>query len=256
VPSPRDPHDPHFEVDRQDNLTLLALGEQVGADFDAHVGTCDRCQAELTELSRTVRLARESTDLRADRDAPPDSLWPAIAAEVAAERPADGLRSALRRRPGRSVPGRSVPGRPGRRTRVRAALVAAVVVAAAGVGYAAGRHSSAGGPSLTARATLAQLPGGPAATGSASVLRSGEGLMLTVRTENLPLRQGYYAVWVADASLDRMVNVGVLDGDGDGSFALPAGIDVRSYDVVDISAQDFDGNAAHQQSVLRGGLTR
>ncbi len=37
---------------------------------------------------------------------------------------------------------------------------------------------------------------------------------------------------------------------------LESTIDLRSYSVVDVSAQDFDGNPAHKDSVLRGTLTQ
>jgi DNA-directed RNA polymerase specialized sigma24 family protein len=36
----------------------------------------------------------------------------------------------------------------------------------------------------------------------------------------------------------------------------PAGIGLRAFDVVDVSAQNYDGNPAHQRSVLHGRLTR
>ena len=35
---------------------------------------------------------------------------------------------------------------------------------------------------------------------------------------------------------------------------VPARIDLGVFDVVDVSAQDYDGNPAHKQSMLRGPL--
>jgi hypothetical protein len=51
-----------------------------------------------------------------------------------------------------------------------------------------------------------------------------------------------------------MVAVGTLGDDDRGSFTVPAGLDLTAYHVVDVSAQNYDGNPAHQQSVLRGQL--
>ena len=72
----------------------------------------------------------------------------------------------------------------------------------------------------------------------------------------LPLRQGYYEVWLFNPSSNQMVAVGTLADNGTGSFPVPAGLDPHAYHVVDVSAQDYDGDPAHKQSVLRGQLTQ
>ena len=42
-----------------------------------------------------------------------------------------------------------------------------------------------------------------------------------------------------------------------GTFTVAGSIDLRSYDVVDVSAQDYGGTTVvHQQSVLQGPLTQ
>ncbi|MEO6702894.1 MAG: anti-sigma factor [Jatrophihabitantaceae bacterium] len=245
MPSPRDPHDPRFDLDRQDNLTLIALGERVDDEFVRHQTDCPRCQAELAELTATVRLARLAARDVAQAD-PPARLWNAIAAEVAAAESAD---------PTERVAPLS-PIRPARRWQLALAAAAAVLVAASS-GFLIGRHSDRSGSSVAANAKLVQQPGGPAdVSGAASVIRSGSGLLLKVSTSSLPYRTGYYAVWVYDPAVNRMINVGALDASGRGTFTLPAGVDIRNYDVVDVSEQDFDGNPAHKQSVLQGGLTQ
>ena len=53
-----------------------------------------------------------------------------------------------------------------------------------------------------------------------------------------------------------MVAVGVLGADSKAALALPPTLDLRTYHVVDISLEQYDGNQAHSQvSVLRGTLT-
>ena len=55
-------HDPRYELDRVESLSLLALGEQIDADLDGHIDECPDCQAELAALRRTVALGRYSVE--------------------------------------------------------------------------------------------------------------------------------------------------------------------------------------------------
>jgi hypothetical protein len=51
--------------------------------------------------------------------------------------------------------------------------------------------------------------------------------------------------------------VGTLGDHGGGTFTIPAGIDLRDYHVIDVSAQDYGGaTVQHGQSVLQGPLTQ
>ena len=66
--------------------------------------------------------------------------------------------------------------------------------------------------------------------------------------------QGFYEVWLISPDVTHMVSVGVLQGTT-GDFALPQGIDLRQYPLVDISIQTYADNGAHSgKSVLRGTL--
>ena len=101
------------------------------------------------------------------------------------------------------------------------------------------------------------MPAGPStAHGTATVTQTPDGLTLNVAARQLPLRQGYYEVWLYDPTANQMVAVGTLGAGGDGVWTLASTIDLRSYSVVDVSAQDFDGDPAHKDSVLRGALTQ
>ena len=65
----------------------------------------------------------------------------------------------------------------------------------------------------------------------------------------------YVEVWLIDpdSGLEKMVSLGSIDGDG--SFDLPASIDIRRYRVVDISIEPADGVPTHSgRSILRAEL--
>jgi hypothetical protein len=91
--------------------------------------------------------------------------------------------------------------------------------------------------------------------GAATVHRSSDGYRLDVDTHGLPPRTGY-EVWPYDSRVGTMVAIGTLGTGGSGTFTVPAGIGLRAFDVVDVSAQNYAGNPAHQRSVLQGPLNR
>nr|WP_279306378.1 anti-sigma factor [Micromonospora globispora] len=74
---------------------------------------------------------------------------------------------------------------------------------------------------------------------------------------NLPTVPGYYEVWLIDPQTMRMFSVGTLGrGSGDELLPLPPNVDLRTYSVVDVSAEQFDNKPAHSgDSLLRGTLT-
>ena len=178
---------------------------------------------------------------------PPASVWSGIVAEL-------GLTSTARPAPH----ARDRSSRP-LRTRWRYGLLAAAaVVAVAGAaagGYLAGQSSETNTSISTAR--LTHLPTGPSdVSGTAEVRSTASGRQLTVTTSGLPLRQGYYEVWLFNPTTQGMTPVGTLGDHGGGTFTVPAGIDLRDYHVIDVSAQDYGGaTVQHGQSVLQGPLT-
>ncbi len=234
------PRDPEVHAHVQDDLAALAFGEIVAPAVAAHVAECGWCQEELGAYRRVVELARLEEGDPNVRDAPAASVWEAIAAAVAPPAPVVPLNA---RRP---------------RRRAWLAAAAAVLVLAAGAGgWALGHGSDTAGPSPTAHAALRAQPGTPPAVhGAVVVHRSSDGYRLDVDTHGLPQRSGYYEVWLYDPQINTMVAIGTLGTGGRGTFTVPAGIDLRAFDIVDVSAQNYDGNPAHQRSVLQGPLTR
>lgn len=100
---------------------------------------------------------------------------------------------------------------------------------------------------------MAGGPGGVA--GRATVAQGASGSELRVSTVGLPtLNQAYYEVWVFDGD-KKMVAVGVLGQDSTATLPLPPTLDLRTFGIVDISQERYDGVQTHSEtSVLRGTL--
>ena len=240
----RDPHDPRFELDRLDNLTCLALGEVVDASFVAHQRACRQCQLELDALAHTVAVLRETDK---DSDAvPPASVWSGISSELGLATHPETARPATAHHVRRWHHG-------------LVAAAAAVLLVAGGVGgFILARNGDSTTVPASSHATLSAQAGGPKnVAGAATVHTTDQGRQLTITSEGLPLRQGYYEVWLYNPASGGMQPVGALGDTGSGTFTIAGSIDLRSYDVIDVSAQDYGGSTVvHQQSVLQGPLTR
>jgi anti-sigma-K factor RskA len=237
----------HVDPER---LTLLALGEPMDADPTVadHLDQCPACRAEVDGLRRTAVLAREGVDHR-DAPAPPAALWDRIAAEA-------GLGPAPHGR--HAAPPQPAPPIRTRRRWVRpvAALVAAAAVGVAGTVAVLRPWASEPATVPASAATLAPVAGGPRdVSGRAVVVQGPDGPRLDVDARGLPLQIGYYEVWVFDGGRN-MVSVGVLGADSAAALPLPPTLDLRTYHIVDISAEPYDGDQTHSEnSVLRGTLT-
>lgn len=170
-----------------------------------------------------VEAGRANADDRAPIVPPPPELWSRIEA---------GLTAAPR---GRAVP-RS------------AWAVAAAVIAVALVAVGLGRLR---GPSIAATASLEPLVEG--AQGTAVLVEDRRGLAVRIDDAALGTVDGYYEVWLADPTVQRLVSLGpYVEGE---PKRLPEGLDIADYPVVDVSAEPLDGDPAHSgDSVLRGEL--
>jgi hypothetical protein len=140
----------------------------------------------------------------------------------------------------------------------RLLLIAAAVLIASGIGaggFAIGRSDRTTAHGTALHAILSPQPGSSAAAvGKATITPSVDGYTLSVSTRDLPARNGYYEVWLYNPSINQMVAVGSLGTGAAGRFTVPAGLDLNAYHLVDLSAQNYDGNNRHEQSVLRGPL--
>ena len=76
---------------------------------------------------------------------------------------------------------------------------------------------------------------------------------VVVRPDLAVQQSGYYEVWLLDASAEQLISLGPLREDG--RYAIPQGVSIEDFPVVDISVEATDGNPAHSgRSVLRGTL--
>ncbi len=229
-------------------IALLALGETPGTPDEIaaarrHLELCAACRAEVDELAHVSTTARQVTA----GDAlvpPPPAVWDAISAEVG---------------PTRVAALSAVPAAPAPRRRVSwlATAAAACVGLVVGGGAMYAVTSAQGGtaaPTIVAEASLAPLPGATA-TGSAEVVSTSSGPRVLVDVTGLAAPDGYYEVWLLDPQGNRLVALGALDGSSRGSFAMPPGVAMSDYPVVDVSLEPPDGNPDHSHhSLVRGTL--
>lgn len=230
---------PHLDPDR---LVLLALADGAPDQIEsAHLASCASCRDDVEALQHVAELGSETQGM-VGLPPPPPHVWAGIQDQLQGPAPVRPAHAAVRAR---------------RRRRWAAPIlsaVAAAVLAVAGTATVVHLTDRPPAPDVTAQATLARLPlAPPAAVGSARVLSHDE---LTVSVRNLPLTTGYYEVWLIDPdNLTKMIALGNLAGSS-AALPLPPGADLNRYRLVDVSAEAFDGNAAHSgKSLLRGTLT-
>ncbi len=173
---------------------------------------------------------------------PPTELWDRIAEEVRSE----------------GAPHAS-PAQHRGRNRVLVLVAAALLVACALAATALVVVRAGDGPStqLVATASLSGEgldPGGDG-SGSAELLESDAGWKVAIEVDQLPSPPAgsYYEAWLLGAGPEQVQSLGALDGDQ--RFAVPDGLTIDDFPLVDVSIEPIDGNPAHSsKSVLRGQL--
>lgn len=245
---------PHIDPD---SVALAALGEPLPAADRAHLADCADCAREVASLAATVAVGRAAGG---EPPVPaPDAVWERIRGEL-------GLDPALVPAADHAGPAPAAepapaavrsPGAPRGRSRfVALAAAAGLVVGAAGGGLvvAATRDDGPAEPSVLAEAVLDALPGW-SATGDALVEEEPDGRRTLVVRLAGDEGDGFREVWLLDRDATRLVGLGVLDGD-EGRFSIPVGLDLDDYALVDVSAEQFDGDPSHSgDSILRGELS-
>ncbi|NES28631.1 anti-sigma factor [Micromonospora terminaliae] len=248
----------HLDHDR---LVFLALGESEAEDGETtHLDTCAHCRDEVATLRHVAGLGADTQGL-GDLPDPPEHVWQGIVAEVRAAEELPAL--ADRRVPRPADPADPPAERPRRRGRrwPRWATTAVTATAAALIGVVGTAVVLGGGdepaprPTVLASAPLAAFGSTPKdASGDARVLG---GNQLHLHVANLPSVPGYYEVWLIDPETMKMFSLGTLSkASGDELLPMPPNVDLRTYSVVDVSAEQFDNKPAHSgDSLLRGTLT-
>lgn len=223
---------PHCD---QDELALLALGEDVDPACGNHVAHCEQCRDELAAFREVVAVGRASggPDMLAS---PPPAVWERISEQLATE----------------PVPLRR------KRLPTWFGLVAATV---AGVLIGAGivtLNSRSTPEQIVASAQLAPMPDGPDRGGDAEATlnRTDGGYSVTVKAKDMTGPEGFYEVWLLDEQNAGLVALGTLGpGQTEATFPVPAGVDLQVFNAVDISDEPLDGNPGHSgATVMRGTL--
>ena len=256
-----------------EDLALLALGEPMDDATRNHLDTCTQCAQEVASFSGAVTAGRSaSADAAATLTAPPSHVWeniraeldlsadldpgePLVAPATAADdvhedvSPAETVVPFTRDRAARNAAPRQRTPIAGRWLAVAAA--GGIVLGGGGVGLWNARTDPA--PAVLEAAALDALPDWQGASGEATVQVAADGTRsLVVSLASAPSDGGYHEVWLIDTDVTKLVSLGVLDGES-GSFALPPGLDLGEFPVVDISEEHFDGDPAHSgDSIVRG----
>lgn len=224
-----------------DTLALLALGEKV-ADPTAqgHLAECAECRAELADFSRAASAGRATLDA-GELVEPAPRVWDRIADELQLGSAGGAPVVALAARRRRWAPIVAV-----------AASVALVASLGAGIWWIA-QPSPA---TVLATATLDAFPDWPDATGNAVVEQLADGGRVVQVSFDAPgLSDAYTEVWLISSDATRLVSLGTVRGTT-GTLAIPDGVDLSIYDLVDVSAEPYDGDPTHSgDSIVRGQLS-
>lgn len=216
-----------MHVDEEQLARWALEGDAPDAAAADHLRSCDRCQAELDELRRVSDLAHSLPSM----GQPSDEVWTRITDELDAGEQ--------------------------RRFRSRTLAAAAAVAAVAGAGIGVGATLVATDEETPATPTAIRLEplAGKSGAGSAGIVQGSGGEQLKVSASGLAAGSGFYEVWLINTDGKRMVSLGVLNPQADGTFQIPTGATAQGYRIVDISLEPEDGNPEHSHdSLIRGTL--
>ncbi|MCR2784548.1 MULTISPECIES: anti-sigma factor [unclassified Microbacterium] len=250
---------------------LIAMGETDAADAQQldHLAQCPECADEVAAFAAAAGAARGALAAQ-PLLAPPPRVWQAISAEVgftgsapvaASASPADHLDDAPALAPLAATPAgpragahRVARGSRRRRFTLAIALAGTVAVAAVVAGVWVAQDAGIQSPTIVAEATLDAFPDHEGAQGEA-LLEDVDGRTQVVVTLDASVPDdGHREVWLIAADGSDLVSLGVLDG-SEGTFEVPAGVDLDRFTLVDVSQEADDGDPAHSgDSIVRGAL--
>ena len=216
-----DSHQP-FEEELAAYL-LDALTDEETLSFEAHLATCEHCQAR----ERWLRSSIEVLPSAVEQLEPPPALRERLLETVRSEAATSVVDAPETKRAAPAKRRRSGSWLDRVALRPVTAAVAAVLIVAAGVtGYAL----RGGGGAETTTINAQSTPALPAAR--ASIERTGDQGVL--RVENLPQRKGHvYEVWLAKGNgKPAPSTLFQVNGDGSGSAGIPNGLDDASVVMV------------------------
>ncbi len=210
--------------------------------------------AELDDFRQLSRTITDDDRVRLD---PPADLWAKISAAVEH----DGTHLSVVPETDDIEPAENVVDMSRARTelaprtrRMRRRYLA-LTVAAAAVALVVGFSLSTddGDRTLVAQATNADLPE-PYGGSATATVTGDEGQTLRLEfTDALPDDEPI-EIWLIKPDLSDMRSLGLIDDQSD-SYAIPVGLDLSEYSLVDLSVEPNDGDPTHSgRSILRGEL--
>ena len=259
---------PHIDPER---LALFALGEPVATPEESdHLTDCATCVDDLAALRHVAVTGRASIDI-GELETPPDSVWARISEELSLGSARTGTDAgpaapvttmapapAPEPVPVASAPVPAAPAAeaPRRRLATRIWALAASLVLVAGVGLGVWAVNQRVAQTEVAEATLSPFPDHPTAEGTAVVEEQADGsLAVRVALDADAAPDTFREVWLITADASALVSLGVMEGT-EQTFAVPDGIDLHDYVLVDVSQEPNDGDEAHSgDSIVRGELT-
>lgn len=247
----------------EESLVALALGERV--EGGEHAASCATCSAEIAAFRTAAQRVRAAAVTPA---APPAGLWDRIAPELdepsATLAPQAPVGDATGAAPetaadvpaGAPVTSIDVARRRRRRFSAGALVAASLASAAVAASIAVVVVTQLGSEPRSTNVAAATLDPLATTVGTARaevVERDGQRL-LVVDVDELPEVDGYLDVWLLDADAQQMVSLGVMDASTT-QLALPGGLDLDAFPIVDVSVEPFDGDPTHSgDSLWRGAL--
>ncbi|WP_308798156.1 anti-sigma factor [Agromyces silvae] len=268
-------------IEPEDLATLALDGMDTDAAARAHLDDCTECRAEYDAIVRTIDLARGEVDQ--PLEVPPPHVWTTIhrelglTAELAQDplgapggvqariaepgSPAGGPEAVDDPAAGAAAAGRATSAEARARRRwwpvaLAAASAGVLVGLALGIALAGFGTGGQGSQTVVASATLAAFPGW-STSGTAVVEEDDDGARSIVvdLDEEVPASE-VREVWLIRSDASGLVSLGLLEG-LTGRFAVPAGIDLDEFTLVDVSAEPVDGDPSHSgDSIVRGELQR
>lgn len=186
---------------------------------------------------------------------PPPGLWAQVQEELTAEtEPEAGPGRAVHRPTQR----RGARSRRGRRVRNLSALAAAAIVGLVGgvvITNVVNVDEPPKPPPAVAAASLTSPDEPSDARGTAEIVDVAGQRTLELDATGVEAATGYFKVWLLNSGGTQTYSLGVLPADWQGRFAVPGGLSLSRYPVVDVSVEEFDSDPTHSAvSVLRGAL--
>ena len=155
-----------------------------------------------------------------------------------------------------SAPRAVVEFEPRRRRWVPVAAVAASLALVTSLGLGLWQWTTSSNSTVIATATLDAFPDWPDATGNAVVTQlDGGERVVKVTVDAAGVGNRFTEVWLISSDATRLVSLGTVSGSG-GTLPIPNGVDLSVYDLLDVSAEPYDGDPTHSgDSILRGQLS-